>query len=275
MNAYCFDYVQKTDKDRFLLALMAPPLGRDALWPLFAFNQEIAKTREVVSETTIGLIRLQWWRDAIAEIYDGKQPREHAVVTPLAEAIKKHALPRELFDNLVYAREFDLEGVAPANKTGLINYCDFTNTPLNQLALHILSSFDLIGGSIDTPDTIKTISVNYGLIGLVRALPVMLSQRRVMIPQDILKAYDLDEAKLVDFNQREKLPAIMKEILDMTDFTVTPKSKFLKRMNKMTRLYADQIKSVNYDVFDPRLAISPKFLALRLIFYGIYGLNSL
>jgi len=259
MTSYCFDYVRKTDADRFLLGLMTPRAHRDALWALFAFNQEIAKTREVVSETTIGLIRLQWWRDAIKEIYEGAQVREHYVVEALSEAIKTYDLPRDLFDNLIYAREFDLEGVAPANKAGLLNYCDFTNTPLNTLVLKVLSQEEDL-------ETITQISKNYALIGIIRSLLNMLSQRRVYISSDILKQYDLNEASLVDFDPREKLPLIVKDILELTDFDVKPTSRYLKRTHKMTQLYAKQIETLNYDVFNPRMAIPPTFMALRLIF---------
>jgi phytoene synthase len=259
MTSYCFDYVKKTDADRFILALMAPQQHRDALMTLFAFNQEIAKTREVVSETTIGLIRLQWWRDAIGEIYDGKEPRHHAVISPLAQMIHDYDLPREPFDSLIYAREFDLEGVAPANQDGLVNYCDFTNAPLNILTLKVLHEEE-------NEDVIRQNSINHALVGLTRALPNMLSQRRVIIPQDVMAAYRLDEVKLLDTNQKEKLPKIVEELLGLCDFTHRPTSKFLKRVHKMNRLYVNQIKSVNYDVFDPRLSVPPKFLALRLLF---------
>ena len=95
---YCGNIVRQQDSDRFLLSLFAPAKHRAALWTLYAFNHEIAKTREIVSDTTIGLIRLQWWRDAIKEIYEGSKPRQHEVVTPLADVIKQYDLPRDLFD---------------------------------------------------------------------------------------------------------------------------------------------------------------------------------
>src|SRR5579871_3364824 len=63
--SYCEDTVRRYDRDRYRLALSQRPDRRPALFALFAFNHEIAKTREVVSDPTLGLIRLQWWRDAI------------------------------------------------------------------------------------------------------------------------------------------------------------------------------------------------------------------
>src|SRR3546814_19441352 len=59
---------------------------REHLFALYAFNHEVAKTAEVVSEPMIGRIRLQWWRECLDGIYDGAA-RQHEVVQPLAEPI--------------------------------------------------------------------------------------------------------------------------------------------------------------------------------------------
>src|SRR3954452_15251843 len=79
--------LRRHDRDRFLMTLFAPPERRAALVALYAFNFEIAKTREVVREPLLGQIRLQWWREVIDEIYRGTTVRKHEVVQPLAEAI--------------------------------------------------------------------------------------------------------------------------------------------------------------------------------------------
>lgn len=259
---YCGNIVRQQDSDRFLLSLFAPVKHRAALWTLYAFNHEIAKTREIVSDTTIGLIRLQWWRDAIKEIYEGSKPRQHEVVEPLSQVIKQYNLPRELFDKLIYAREFDLEDVPPADLNGLLNYCEYTNAPLMQLSLKILGQ--------DYNDTmVVDISKRYALVGVIRAVPYMLSRRQNMLPQDILDKNNLTSQKLFDFKGKSKLPDIIKEILNAEkDFRYdncgysTP--RFLKKMLKMTALYEAQIKKVDYDLFDPKMNMTPKCMALRL-----------
>ena len=72
--------VRQHDRDRFLTTLFAPDDRREDLLALYAFNHEVAKTREVVSEPTLGRIRLQWWRDNLEAIYAGQPPRRHGVV---------------------------------------------------------------------------------------------------------------------------------------------------------------------------------------------------
>ena len=107
--SFLADELRKTDPDRYLLTLFAPRAVRPALWALFAFNVELVKTRASVSNTQLGLIRLQWWRDEIARIYDGGDGGQIPVLSTLAPLIHKGDLPHEWFEALLYAREFDLE----------------------------------------------------------------------------------------------------------------------------------------------------------------------
>ena len=82
-SAYCAELVRQQDSDRYLTALFAAAALRADLFALYAFNVEVARGREAVSEPMLGHIRLQWWRDAIAECFSGT-PRHHQVVEPLA-----------------------------------------------------------------------------------------------------------------------------------------------------------------------------------------------
>src|SRR5215472_14417671 len=104
--------VHRHDHDRFQTALFAPAPRREALFALYAFNYEIARVRETVSEPMLGQIRLQWWRESITAAFEGGPVRRHIVVEPLTAAIRAHGLTRAHFDRLIDAREGDL-GEAP------------------------------------------------------------------------------------------------------------------------------------------------------------------
>jgi phytoene synthase len=184
----------------------------------------------------------------------------------LAEAIKKYDLPRDDFDALIYAREFDLEGVAPANMEGLMHYCDYTTTPLYRLALKIC------GQDMEDEAILKSISSRYALIGLIRAVPYMLSQRRLMLPQDILAQYDTSEQKLIDFNDVSALPHVLQEIINKDNQFQNVHSQFLKNVYGMTASYEQQIKQANYDVYDTSAASPKRFMFLKLWLKNIFGL---
>ena len=87
MNEQLAALVRRHDPDRFLTALFAPPDKRDDLLALYAFNHELARAREVVSEPPLALIRLQWWR----EVVEGAR-RRHETAAPLGDALDRGAL---------------------------------------------------------------------------------------------------------------------------------------------------------------------------------------
>jgi phytoene synthase len=249
--SYCAETVRKHDPDRFLLTLLAKPAARDGLFVLYAFNYEIAKTREVVTETRLGLIRLQWWRDAIAAIYDGKKPLKHEVVEPLAAVIRHYNLPRELFDNLLYAREFDLEDKLPATLDGMKHYADYTNTPLLKLAL-------MIEGKQAADDDVKAAATSYALAGLLRAVVAHSKQRRCYLPEDLLHKAETNQYALFEGKEFDKLKPVVKAVVDAAK---TPSPLLYA---KLAAMYLRQIEKADYNLLSSALQLPPPFMALRL-----------
>ncbi len=254
---YSGNLINQQDPERFLLSVLMPAQYHQALWALFAFNYEVSKTRDVVTETTIGLIRLQWWREAIGEIYDGKPVREHQVLTDLANAIKQYELPRELFETLIYTYEFDLEGVAPANENGLDLYLDGTEATLSQLAIAIVG-----GQNNDT--LVHAVSRDYGRVRIARTLPNMLSSGHVMISSDVLEAHNLNSKKICDFNCKEQLTDVLKQFLSGVHFKNKPKNKYLKALSIISKIHHKRIVANSHNVFKSEFGRPPRFFALRV-----------
>src|SRR5260221_11156988 len=132
------EMVRRHDHDRFQTGLFAPARKRNALFALYAFNYEIARVRETVTEPMLGQIRLQWWREVIAAAFAGEPPRQHEVAVPLTAAIRDLSLSREYFDRMIDTPERDLRPEPPANMAALENYAEGTSGALVQLALEAL-----------------------------------------------------------------------------------------------------------------------------------------
>lgn len=92
--------LQKFDPDRYFVAMMAAPTDRAALMVVFAFNLDLARIPEKVSEAVLGQMRYQSWRDAFARARDGGSPG-----IPLAGLLNGLALPSDQIDSLIDARE--------------------------------------------------------------------------------------------------------------------------------------------------------------------------
>lgn len=261
--SYCGEMVRKHDPDRFLLSLYEPAAHREALFALYAFNHEIAKTRELVTETQLGLIRLQWWRDALAGYYERGDVLKHQVLEPLCAAIHACQLPREALDNLIYAREFDLEDRLPATLEGMVKYAQYTNAPLIALSLRVL------GESASQTD-IDAAAATYGLTGLLRAVPAHLRQRRCYLPEDILHRHEISIYDLYDGSGIAKLcpvvEAVVREAASQAGSLTAAAPKSLRRMVKFSQMYLAQIRRAGYDVFSSKLAAPPLLRELRLAF---------
>src|SRR5271169_239813 len=80
--------VRRHDRDRYQTVLFAPAARREALFALYAFNYEIARVRESVTQPMLGQIRLQWWRENITAAFAGMSARQHVVVEPLTAVIR-------------------------------------------------------------------------------------------------------------------------------------------------------------------------------------------
>jgi len=206
--------VRRHDRDRFLTALFAPAERRDDLLAIYAFNYEVAKTREVVSEAALGRVRLQWWRDSIAGIYAGNAARRHEVVEPLAAAIRAHALPRESFDRLIDARESDLENGPPESLAALERYVDATAGSLVFLALAILGERGKAASA-----AAHLVGVAYGLAGLLRAIPFHARAKRVYLPADLSTAANLRPER--DLFELRSSPELRRVVGQVAEFAAT------------------------------------------------------
>lgn len=255
--SYCGQLVQEADPDRFLISMFVNAQAREALWALFAFNHEISKTREVVSESTLGLIRLQWWRDALADIYAGKPVQAHEVLKPLAAAIVAYDLPQEDFDKLIYAREFDLEDVLPGNMGGLINYADFTTTPLLQLALKI-------SGAEEDENIVRSIAVNYSLAKILRATSFYAHQCRCYFPEDLMKRHRVSRDDVFSYTKADEIKSIVREVHSSALGRVKGRSRILKASQALSDMYMKQIQNLDCDVYTPLVHRDPPFKVLRL-----------
>lgn len=130
----CAELVARGDPDRFALAMCAPTAIRGDLLVLFAFNLEVARAPWVTSEEMIAQMRLQWWHDAVAEIYGAGPVRRHEVVTPLLDVVARHRLPQDLLAGLVAARNFDVFRDPHADRAAFDRYLEETSGALSALA---------------------------------------------------------------------------------------------------------------------------------------------
>ena len=176
----CSETVYRYDRDRMMCVSLAPYKKRECLLALLAFNHEVSVIPELVSETLIGEIRLQWWRDTIIDIYKGIKP-DHPVALGLAWAIEKHDLSKDLFELYLEVRSFDLLKSPPATLSELENYAMGTAGTLHELMAEVM----LAKPNPETRLAARNAGTAWALFGLLEAIPFHASQGRNYLPTDL------------------------------------------------------------------------------------------
>ncbi|MCB1493575.1 MAG: squalene/phytoene synthase family protein [Rhodobiaceae bacterium] len=203
------DALRAGDKDRFLATLFADASVREDIFALYAFNLEIARVREIVSEPMIGEIRLQWWRDVLAGTRDA-EAAAHPVAGALMQAVRRHGLSSVPLDNLIAARTFDLYADPMPTLNDLEGYCGETSSVLLQLAATILNG----GADPDVADAAGHGGVAYALTGLLRALPIHAARGQVFLPKDLADAHGV---RMEDLTAGRDTPEVRKLVGSMAD----------------------------------------------------------
>jgi phytoene synthase len=172
--------LRRHDPDRFLTVLFAPPERRETLITLFAFNHELARARDVASQTLLALIRLQWWR----EVVEG-EAKPHEVATPLFAMIADGRLDRATLLTLIEAREIEVDGDFPTMEAwarwllaGAGGLAVAAGLALGVTEPRLLAGLRLRGAS-------------YGVAGMLRSRFVLARQGRAPWPGDLLAARGL------------------------------------------------------------------------------------
>jgi 15-cis-phytoene synthase len=169
--------VRRNDPDRFLTALFTPAAKRDALLTLYAFNHELARAREVVSEPHLALIRLHWWR----EVVEGAR-RKHEIAEPLGEAIDAGLLAKPDLLAVIDARETEAE---PELET-TDDWLAWLLAGAGGLAV---AAARLLGA--DDPEEARLWGAAYGVAGVLTSARMLAAQGRCLLPEEALKPHGL------------------------------------------------------------------------------------
>lgn len=274
--SFIADQVRRDDHDRYLCALFAPAAVREDLFALYAFNIEVAKVRESVTEQLIGRMKLQWWRDLIAAIYDGGTvPKGNPVVEALAQIIPRHKLARADFETLLETRERDVGDDEFADVADLESYADGTSARLTSLSLQILGATD--EGSRAAG---RHVGIAWSLTGLMRAVLFHARANRVPLPQDLLAEADLTPHAVQERRNAARLAVVIEQVAH-TARAHLEKSRGYRGVVDRRALgallpatlaegYLAGLERRKYDVFDPRHALQRPAVG-RLIWNGLRG----
>jgi phytoene/squalene synthetase len=168
-----------------MISLYLSPPMRETVWVLGAFNTEIARVAETVSEPHIGAIRLKWWAEVLEHIAADEAVKDH----PVAHALAGLNLPLEPLMQMIEARERDLlKGAVFADIAALDEYATVTGS-----AMWLPLAKDEISKKF-----LRQLGQLWALQGMLRATGIHLKQGRTMIPRKVLAAHEVSEESLLN-----------------------------------------------------------------------------
>jgi NADH dehydrogenase [ubiquinone] 1 alpha subcomplex assembly factor 6 len=261
--------VRRHDRDRYQTALFAPSDRREALFALYAFNYEIARVREAVTQPMLGQIRLQWWREIVGAAYEGVAPRPHEVAEPLATVIRDVMPTRAHFDRMIDTRERDLGDSPPATLADLEDYAEGTAATLLYLVLEVLGVTDPAARA-----SAREVGIGYALAGLLRALPFHARFGRSYIPAEITARVGLDPADYSTLRDSAGLRAVCAEVAEAAAAHLQAARRYHREIPRSARAallgaivadrYLARLKRAEFNPFAPELSLPDPLQSWRL-----------
>jgi phytoene synthase len=260
----CKALSRQVDKDRYLSALFALKEKRRYLFAFSAFNFEIARIRDHVTEPMMGELRLQWWRDAV----DGKAAGDASrspIASALGDTIQKFALPRSSFHELIDARTFDFYDDPMETFERLEIYLDSTAGSLMRLGARVLAGPETSAVS----ETAIHAGRAYALAGLLRSFAHHASRGQVFVPIDVLTRHGATSDDVISGRATDGLKAALREMRDLARFHLMEAQKRMTTLPKevlpafllveMVPSYLARMEKPDYDPFKTQIVI-PQWL---------------
>lgn len=265
-DAYCADLVRLQDHDRYLTVLYAAESVRPALFALYAFNVELARVREQVSQPMLGDIRLTWWREGLETVYAG-EPRNHPVLQALANRVASAGVPQALLEQCIEARLSDVYGEQPSTIAELRSYADLSGGAMAEAALWICLGY---APDAQTAEAVRAVGQAWTLVGIVRAIGFHAAMQRVMLPTDELVKAGIVPESLYQGEIGDEVAEAVQSVHRLASAILTDARSTLMRSPPRARAawllaplaidYLSRIKSADFDV---RQARFDKGLMLR------------
>ncbi|KAF7346324.1 UPF0551 protein, mitochondrial [Mycena sanguinolenta] len=255
--AYCRELVRKHDYESFLISKFWPTgTLQDGYFAIKAFSTELAMIQDNVSVATIGAVRMQFWRDAVRDIYADKPPR-HPVALALHRATQNASLPAYHLKRIVDARDEELRTTSYPTSDALVAHAESVSSSV----LYLLLALRGLGGAEDLAHAASHLGTAQTLATLLWSLPHHAGQRRLPIPLD-LSVFDFAvlandhmlTAREVFKSTGGKVPAVAMPVF----LAGVPVASFL-----------EQLEQVNFDAFARSLAMRDWRLSWR-IWSGYY-----
>ncbi|PNY24168.1 NADH dehydrogenase (Ubiquinone) complex I, assembly factor 6 [Tolypocladium capitatum] len=250
---YCLAQLHKSDYDAHLLRRFVPPPVQDTYAAIRALNLELVRLPELVSNPTIGTLRMKFWQESIDKTFAGQPPREPICILlykglqeleeRAGSATKKSI--KFWVSRLVRTREKHMDNRPYASLASLEDYAENT---YSTMMYAILASMPLRSMHMD--HLASHIGKACGIVAVLRGIPVLAAPARpvkapsgaavsstpepsLLLPLDVMAEEGVKEEEV--FRQGPSAPglqdAVFKVATRANDHLITAR-EMLKRLKE-------------------------------------------
>ncbi|XP_058503262.1 NADH dehydrogenase (ubiquinone) complex I, assembly factor 6 isoform X1 [Solea solea] len=265
---FCLELVRSRDYDGFVSSLLLPEEARRSSLALRAFNVEVAQVKDSVSQKTIGLMRMQFWKTAIADIYRDEPPKQ-PVTTELWRAVRKHDLTKQWLLRIITERERDLDDRAYKNLQDLETYSENTQSSLLYLQLECLGV-----KNVHADHAASHIGKAQGIATCLRATPYHSSRRKVYLPMDVCILHGASQESFIRRSREQNVRDVVYDIASQAHVHLQHARSFSLRVpaaatpaflqTVVLEDYLQRVRRVDFDVFHPSLQNRNPLLPVQL-----------
>ncbi|KAB1257974.1 NADH dehydrogenase complex I; assembly factor 6 [Camelus dromedarius] len=250
----------KRDYEGYLCSLLLPAESRSSAFALRAFNVELAQAgfkphlqvKDSVSEKTIGLMRIQFWKKTVDDIYCDNPPHQ-PVAIELWKAVRRHNLTKRWLMKIIDEREKNLDDKPYRNIQELEDY-GIKDLHADHAASHIGKA--------------------QGIVTCLRATPYHGSRRRVFLPMDVCVLHGVSQEDFLRKSQDKNVRDVVYDVASQAHLHLKHARSFHKSVpvkafpaflqTVALEDYLKKIQKVDFDIFHPSLQQKNALLPLSL-----------
>ncbi|BFZ13342.1 hypothetical protein BsWGS_16381 [Bradybaena similaris] len=266
--AYCIDLVRKYDYENYLGTLLLPRDSQRAAFALRAYNVELAQVPDSVSDKKIGLMRMQFWKEAIQSIYQSFPPKT-PVATELSGACGYYRLSKRWLERLVEARAAQMEHDSFTSVKNVEDYAEQVNSSLYYLLLECLGI-----KNVHADHAASHLGKAQGIVTLLRATPYQTSRRRLYLPMEVLAKNKVSQEEIMRGKVSQPLKDAVFDIASLAHQHLEKARSLQKQLPEKSHLvflnahvcdhYLKNLQKVDFNVFDGKLQWKNPLLAYHM-----------
>ena len=166
---------RKFDSPSYTLQTFIPSLTRDAYLSIRALNIELSRIPEIVSNPTVGALRMQFWRDNLTRTFADAPPKEPVAIllhNALTSLQSRHpgtstSVMKGWLMKIINAREQYMDNRPYTSMDALETYAESTYSTLMYMTLAMMSLH-----SLEVDHVASHIGKATGIVTVLRGLPL-------------------------------------------------------------------------------------------------------